>query len=197
QVRKSAEPKGNWPSFRGNYASGVADGQNLPDEWDGESGHNIKWKTRIPGLAHSSPIIWGKKVFVTTAISTAGDHSFKHGLYGEGTASADRSKQRWMVYCLYSLNNNGVFDCYDLQTGEEKYRQRIRHSGGGFSASPVAADGKIYLSGEDGDISVVKAGPEYELIAANEIGELLMATPALSDGRMYVRAKEHLFAIGY
>ena len=97
---------------------------------------------------------------------------------------------------LYSLNNNGVLDCYDLQTGQEKYRQRIRHAGGGFSASPVAADGKIYLTGEDGDIFVIKAGPEYELVAKNEIGELVMATPALSEGMMYVRAKEHLFAIG-
>ena len=97
---------------------------------------------------------------------------------------------------LFSLNNNGVLDCYDLQTGKEKYRQRIRHAGGGFSASPVAADGKIYLTGEDGDIFVIKAGPEYELVAKNEIGELVMATPALSEGMMYVRAKEHLFAIG-
>ncbi len=79
---KSKTTDTNWPSFRGRYASGVADGQNLPDQWHGESGTNIKWKTDIPGLAHSSPIVWGNMVFVTTAVSSAGDHTFKHGLYG-------------------------------------------------------------------------------------------------------------------
>jgi len=97
---------------------------------------------------------------------------------------------------LYVLANNGVFDAYDLQTGEELYRQRIPHLGSGLSASPVAADGKIYLSSEDGDIIVVKAGPEFEHLGTNSMGELLMATPALSEGVMYVRSVDSLFAIG-
>ena len=69
----------------------------------------------------------------------------------------------------------------------EIYRQRLTNVGNGFSASPVAADGKIYLSNEDGDIVVVAAGPEFKQLATNPMGELLMATPALSDGVMYVR----------
>ena len=81
---------------------------------------------------------------------------------------------------LYVLANNGVFDAYDLKTGAEIYRQRLSTVGNGFSASPVAADGKIYLSNEDGDIIVVAAGPEFKQIAVNSMGELLMATPALS-----------------
>jgi outer membrane protein assembly factor BamB len=97
---------------------------------------------------------------------------------------------------LYVLANNGVFDAYDLRTGEEIYRQRLTSVGNGFSASPVAADGKIYLSNEDGDILVVSAGPEFKQIAINPMGELLMATPALSDGVMYVRTARSLFAIG-
>jgi hypothetical protein len=60
----------------------------------------------------------------------------------------------------------------------------------------VAADGKIYLPNEDGDIIVVTAGPEFKQIATNSMGELLMATPALSDGVMYVRTMRSLFAIG-
>src|SRR5215216_3056797 len=64
--------KTNWPSFRGSQAAGVAENQNLPDKWDGAKGTNIKWKTRIPGLAHSSPIVWGNRVFVVSAISSAG-----------------------------------------------------------------------------------------------------------------------------
>jgi outer membrane protein assembly factor BamB len=88
---------------------------------------------------------------------------------------------------LYVLNNNGVFDAYDLRTGDEVYRQRIENAGNGFSASPVAADGRIYLSNEDGDIIVIAAGREFRQLAINSLGELLMATPALSDGVMYVR----------
>ncbi len=97
---------------------------------------------------------------------------------------------------LYVLANNGVFDAYNLKTGEEIYRQRLATIGDGFSASPVAADGKIYLSNEDGDMIVVAAGPEFKQIATNSMGELVMATPALSDGVLYVRTARSLFAIG-
>ncbi|MDZ7361497.1 MAG: hypothetical protein ONB46_12350 [candidate division KSB1 bacterium] len=97
---------------------------------------------------------------------------------------------------LYVLANQGIFDCYDLKSGEEIYRERIPHQGGGFSASPVAADGKIYLRSEDGEIFVVKSGPTFELLATNPMGERLMATPAISAGRRFVRTQHHLFAIG-
>jgi outer membrane protein assembly factor BamB len=97
---------------------------------------------------------------------------------------------------LYVLANNGVFDAYDVKTGTEIYRQRLPYVGSGYSASPVAADGKIYLSSEDGEMLVVAAGREFKHIATNALGELLMATPALSQGVMYVRASESLFAIG-
>ena len=97
---------------------------------------------------------------------------------------------------LYVLANNGVFDAYDLKSGKEIYRQRLPLVGSGFSASPVASDGKIYLSNEDGDMLVVRAGATFDLTASNSIGELLMATPALSDGVMYVRGASSLFAIG-
>jgi outer membrane protein assembly factor BamB len=97
---------------------------------------------------------------------------------------------------LYVLANNGVLDCYDMATGEEIYRQRLPHAGGGFSASPVAADGKLYLPSEDGDVFVVRSGPQFELLATNPIGERLMASPALSEGTLYLRAERHLFAVG-
>src|SRR5258708_18074730 len=97
---------------------------------------------------------------------------------------------------LYVLANNGVFDAYNLRTGDEIYRERLTGVGNGFSASPVAADGKVYLSTEDGDMLVVAAGPEFRQIATNSMGELLMATPALSEGVLYVRTARSLFAIG-
>ena len=97
---------------------------------------------------------------------------------------------------VYVLANNGVFDAYDITTGKEIYRQRLPLVGSGYSASPVAADGKIYLSNEDGEILVIEAGPTFKHVATNAIGETLMATPALSQGVMYVRGASTLFAIG-
>jgi outer membrane protein assembly factor BamB len=97
---------------------------------------------------------------------------------------------------LYVLANNGVFDAYDLSTGKEIYRARVEPTGSGFSASPVAADGYLYVSGEDGDMFVIAAGPEFKAVAINPMGELLMATPALSNGVMYVRSSQSVFAIG-
>jgi outer membrane protein assembly factor BamB len=97
---------------------------------------------------------------------------------------------------LYVLANNGVFDVYELGTGKEVYRERLADIGSGFSASPVAADDKIYLSSEDGEMMVIAAGTTFKQIAKNSMGELLMATPALSEGVMYVRSSASLFAIG-
>ena len=97
---------------------------------------------------------------------------------------------------LYVLNNNGIFDAYNLGTGAEVYRQRLPNIGSGFSASPVGADGKIYLSSEDGEISVIAAGTPFRQISSNDMGESLMATPALSEGILYVRTSKNLIAIG-
>ena len=96
---------------------------------------------------------------------------------------------------LYVLGNQGVFDCYELRSGKELYRQRIEHAGGGFSSSPVAADGRIYLSSEDGDVFVIKAGPEYQELAKNTVGEILIATPAISDGLIIFRGHRHVIAV--
>jgi outer membrane protein assembly factor BamB len=429
---KAGVHEGSWPSFRGPQASGIADGTNLPDRWDGKTGENILWRTPVPGLGHSSPVVGGDLVFVTSAVSGNPKASFRPGLYGDGDASDDRSRHRFVVLAidrttgktrwervayegppvdkrhikstyasatpatdgrmvvawfgsqgvyaydvdgtflwkvdlgrvdvgaydiptfewgpasspilwqdlvilqcdtqadsfllalnartgetvwktereerpswgtptvvttttgpelvtngprfirgydpltgkerwrlgkssmitaptpifsdglfvvasgrgpekpifvvrsgargdltlpegqttsdavawsrtgrgpymptplaygglLYVLANNGILDAYKLRTGEEVYRQRLPLIGSGFSASPVAADGKIYLSNEDGDMLVVAAGPTFTHLGTNPIGELLMATPALADGVMYVRSSASLFAIG-
>jgi len=67
---------GHWPAFRGENARGVADSMDLPLHWDAKNGQKIKWKTMIPGLAHSSPVIWEDKLFVTTAVSSQGNENF-------------------------------------------------------------------------------------------------------------------------
>jgi outer membrane protein assembly factor BamB len=97
---------------------------------------------------------------------------------------------------LYTLSNNGVVVAYNAKTGERLYQERLAGRGGAFTASPVAADGKLYFSSEDGEVFVVKAGPKYEYLGENKMGEVIMATPAVSDGTLFVRTTGHLYAIG-
>jgi outer membrane protein assembly factor BamB len=94
---------------------------------------------------------------------------------------------------LYTINNNGVLAAYEAATGNRVYQQRV--PGSSFVASPVAAGGKLYLASEDGDVFVVKAGPKYELIGKNAIGEPILATPAWADDVLLIRGERHLFAI--
>ena len=90
----------NWPSFRGDGSAGNGDGQRAVAEWDLASGKNIKWKTPIPGVAVSSPIVWGNRIFATTSISKAGDNSFRTGLYGDVKPVDDLSPHEWKIYSL-------------------------------------------------------------------------------------------------
>ena len=87
-ARPAASATGSWPSFRGAQASGVADGQRLPDTWNAKTGENIRWHTAIPGLAHSSPIVWGDRACSSRARSAAiRRRRSSPGLYGDGDAS--------------------------------------------------------------------------------------------------------------
>ncbi len=97
---------------------------------------------------------------------------------------------------LYSSRDNGVLSCFRATTGELLYRERLGSGTSGFSASPVAADGKIYFTSEEGEVHVVKAGSAFELLAVNDLGEVTMATPAISDGVLYFRTRSSLVAIG-
>jgi outer membrane protein assembly factor BamB len=422
----------NWPQFRGPGASGVVEGQAAAVNWNAEKSENLRWKAKLPGLAHSSPVVWGDKVFVTAAVTTATKDETRYGLYGDVEPVKDDPKHIWKVYALdkrtgkilweriayeglpkvkrhpksthadstpvtdgkrliaffgshglyaydlngkllwkqdlgvldagwfydpdyqweygsspiiyrdliiiqadvqkdsfiaaysvktgklvwktpreeipgwgtptvyegktraelitngtkairgydpltgkelwrltpnsevttptpivahdliyvtsgyrpiqpiyairlgasgditlkdgkdssefiawskprggpymptpvvygdylYTCSNQGVLTAYNAKTGERIYQERLGGKGGAFTASPVASDGKLYLSSEDGDIFVVKAGPKYELLATNPVGEVMMATPAISDGMVIVRGVNNLFAFG-
>jgi outer membrane protein assembly factor BamB len=431
-VGLAEEPSQNWPRFRGPHARGVAEGHTTPVSWTVESGDNVLWRTPIPGLAHSSPIVWGDSVFLTTAVNEAGGSFLKVGLYGSIDPVPDEGPHRFVVYridkrtgkvlwervahegsprrprhpkatlanptpatdgervvaffgseglycydmegqllwkkdlgpldaaffvapdaqwgfasspvvhdgvvyiqcdvlndpflaafdletgeqiwrtprddvptwstptvhekgdqtlllvngwkhaggydaatgkevwrlsgggdipvpgpvgahdrvyitnahgsdaplyairldaqgdislgedetsntyvswsiprggaymqtplvygdLLYNCRDNGVLSVYDAKTGDRKYQQRLGGGGGGFTASPVAADGKVYFTSEEGDVYVVKAGPKYELLATNALDEVTMASPAISEGTLYFRTRTHLIAVG-
>jgi outer membrane protein assembly factor BamB len=96
---------------------------------------------------------------------------------------------------LYNLQGNGSLSCFEAKTGKRIYRETLGKMTG-FSASGVAADGKLYFSSEEGDIFVVKAGPEFEILAKNPMKDICMATPAISEGILFFRTHHFLVAIG-
>lgn len=96
---------------------------------------------------------------------------------------------------LYVGDDNGRIRAFDAKTGEQIYADRVSSASATFSASPVAADGRIYFTDEDGGIHVIKAGDKFERLASNAMNEICMATPAISQGVLYVRTRAHLYAI--
>jgi outer membrane protein assembly factor BamB len=432
KIARAIGPR-NWPSFRGDGSAGNADGQRAITDWDAATGKNIKWKTPIPGIANSSPIVWGNRVFTTTAVSSAGNNTMKTGLYGDVKPVDDLSPHEWKIYCLdkatgkilwekaavigaprtkrhtkssqasstpvtdgrrvvavfgsagvmiawdysgkelwrvnvgtldsgwffdpafqwghssspiihgnavilqadvqkgsfiaawdiatgkplwrterpdeistwgtptiarttdgrdvlvtngtrirgydpasgkqlwtlgpnseitigtpvagnglvyvtggyppvrpiyairpgaegdislqkgqesnqsivwsnmtegtyiptpllydgylFTLNINGVLTAYDPQTGKRAFRGRVG-TGGAFSSSPVGADGRLYIASEDGEVYVISATPDMKQLAKNEMKEVMMATPAISDGLIVLRTMGHLYGVG-
>ncbi|MFZ0281301.1 MAG: PQQ-binding-like beta-propeller repeat protein [Bacteroidales bacterium] len=94
---------------------------------------------------------------------------------------------------LYMTSDAGILTCADADTGEQVWRQRLR---GVFFASPAGADGKVYFVSETGETIVVRAGREPHILARNNLGERLIASPAISRGHIFLRSDENLFCIG-
>lgn len=96
---------------------------------------------------------------------------------------------------VYVINDRGIMASLDAKTGKEHYgRQRLPP--GTYSASPVLADGKIYITNEDGLTSVIKAGPVFEILARNDLDDYTLSSPAVSEGQIFLRTSKFLYAIG-
>ena len=153
-----------------------------------------------------TPIAAGDAVIVTGGYPPGGRpiYSIRLGDSGELTDKAlnwktDRGAPYTgtpIVYegILYALTDNGILSAYDPASGTRIYQERIA-AGSGFSASPVAADGRLYLSSEDGDVLVVQAGRTYKLLATNSMAEPIMATPAVSGNSIFIRTLTKLVAV--
>ena len=134
---KPAGPR-NWPAFRGDGAGGNGDGQRAVAEWDVASGKNIKWKTPIPGVSTSSPVVWGNRVFVVTAVGKAGDNTFKTGLYGDVKPVDDLSEHQWKVYSLDKSSGKIVWE----RTAFTGIPRTKRHTKSSQASSTPVTDGK-------------------------------------------------------
>jgi outer membrane protein assembly factor BamB len=97
---------------------------------------------------------------------------------------------------LYVIKNGGILTAFHPVTGEVLKAGRVRGALGGYSASPVAAEGKIFLLSEEGKLAVLRAGRDWDVLAVNDLAEGSFATPALSAGRIYVRTDEALYCFG-
>ena len=132
----------DWPQFRGPAASGVGSGANPPVQWDAVKGVHVAWKVEIPGLAISSPIVWGDRVFVATAISSDASQKFRTGQYGDTDSAPDRSPHQWKVMA------------YDKRTGKLLWEQLAyqgtpktkRHPKSSQASASPATNGSVVVA---------------------------------------------------
>ena len=142
-----AAGSGNWPSFRGERAGGVAEGHATPATWDVEGRQNLLWQTKIPGMGHGSPVIWGDRVFVVTAVGSEDDPSLRVGLYGDIAPVEDDSVQRWKLYSLDKATGAVAWET----TIHEAVPKIQRHTKASHANSTPATDGKhvvVFLGSE-------------------------------------------------
>jgi outer membrane protein assembly factor BamB len=135
-------PERQWPGYRGYMASGVLDNANLPATFDFDKQENIRWKIEIPGMGISSPAIWGNKLFITTAVSTADKAGFKPGLYGDVTPVQDSSVHEWKVYCINKINGKILWE----RTSYKGVPKIKRHPKSTHANSTIATDGKYVVA---------------------------------------------------
>jgi outer membrane protein assembly factor BamB len=140
-------------------------------------------------------------------------YAIRPGATGDITLGEGSNSNEWIVWFLpqagaynptpliygdylYTLLDRGFFTMHDAKTGEEVYgKQRIERGASAFSASPWAYNGKIFVLSEDGDTFVIDAGKEFAVVAKNSLDEMSMATPAISDGSIYLRTRTKLYRI--
>ncbi len=128
----------NWPGFRGENAAGNGDGQGAVVEWDVDTQQNIRWKTAIPGISTASPVVWGNRVFVVTAVSSAGDKTFRTGLYGDVAPVNDLSEHTWKIYCLDKATGKILWE-REAFKGAPKVK---RHTKSSQASSTPVTDGR-------------------------------------------------------
>ena len=136
-----ARAQTNWPSFRGLNASGIAVGSTVTS-WNTQKSENILWKTSIAGLGHSSPIIWGDRLFVTTAVNQSKAAPLKVGLYGEPESAEDNEVQQWRVLCLDKKTGQVLWE----KTAREGTPKVRRHPKATHANCTMASDGNCVVA---------------------------------------------------
>jgi len=188
----------------------IANGFNHICGYDFETGKEI-WKLSNGGDAPApAPVVANDLIYLNSA----------HGKFspifavcpnatGDITLAPDSTSNQYIAWSLkrggaymqtpliyngylYNLQVNGQLTCYDALTGELKYKESLKEA---FTASGIAADGKLYFSSEEGKIYAIQAGPEFKLLSKNPLNDICMATPAISGNTIYFRTQHYLIAV--
>lgn len=186
----------NWPQFRGYGGLGIGSG-NPPTEWDTQTGQNVSWKTSIPGLGHSAPIVWGDRIFLTTAVNSDTDNpSVETGWSGgAGESAKDTGAWTWQVMCL-QLGTGKVLWTKDARIGEPTIKRHLKAS---HANCTPATDGEFVIAffGSEGlycfdfegrlvwkrDFGKLHSGP-YD---ATELEWGFASSPIIHDGQVIVQ----------
>ncbi|MEO1365944.1 MAG: PQQ-binding-like beta-propeller repeat protein [Acidobacteriota bacterium] len=186
--------EGHWPSFRGPSASGFSDGAETPTTWNVETGENLLWRTAIPGLGLSSPIIWGDKLFVTTAVAEGGEADLRVGQYGDIAAANDNGVQRWKIFCLDRTSGEVLWQ----RTATEGEPKTARHTKASHASATPATDGTavaahfgsegLYVWDMDGKLlwqrDFGKLASSFFAVPQAEWG--YASSPIFHDGKLFV-----------
>jgi outer membrane protein assembly factor BamB len=180
----------------------IVNGQEALRAYDPETGKPLWQVTGMSGWVTPSPVFGHGLIFATSG-KNGPVMAVRPGGKGDVTAShvAWRVPAGGPYVCspvlygdfLYVVTEVGVLSCFEAKTGKRQYRERLA---GKFTASPVAGDGKVYMTNEEGTTFVVKAGGRFELLARNALKEYCLASAALVDGRILLRTEKHLYCIG-
>ncbi len=156
-----------WPQFRGAFACGRMDSVNLPEHWNINTGENIKWSIDIPGLAHSCPIVWNDRIFLTTAISENGNDSLKVGLYGDIDQVNDSSVHEFRVYCINKNTGKIIWERL-AHKGVPKTKRHTKSS----HANPTPATNGEYLVASFGSDGLYCYSIDGDLIWQKDFGKM-------------------------
>lgn len=184
----------NWPQYRGERANGVDDSQPLPTQWNLTSGENIRWQTAIPGLAHASPIVWGDRVYIATAVGTGRRPELKVGLYGNIDSAKDNEPHQWRLLALDKASGEIVWNVL----GHEGVPKVSRHTKATHCNSTPATDGEriVAIFGSEGLFCFDKNG---KLLWKKDLGPMdsgyfempgaqwgFASSPVIHDGKVIV-----------
>jgi hypothetical protein len=189
----AADP--GWPQFRGPNGSGIDTAAGYPVEFSPTK--NVVWKKVVP-FGQSSPVVAGGRVsvrspFGPTKLREARASNRALALQKE---SAVHSRPSGLLERALPGEGRGIITALDPASGKLLKEGRSRDALGEYYASPIAADNKVFMASVEGKISVLKAGAQWEVLGVNDLAEETHATPALSNGRIYVLTRGQLYCFG-
>jgi outer membrane protein assembly factor BamB len=185
----------------------ITSGTEFVISYDPTTGKELWRHKGVESNAIPSPVANNNMVFLAAGFPAKIAMAIKLGGSGDltGTPNVPWTYTKGTAYVpspilygdyLYLTTDRGILTCIDAKTGEVKYEGGRIPIPATFTASPVAFEGKILMTSEDGDTFMVKAGPKHEIIATNSIGEAVYASPAIADGRIFIRGEKNLYCIG-